>query len=531
MKYLALKSLTFVVFIQFSLFGQDGSLDPDFGIDGWVTTDVGVIDIAKSVAEQADGKLIIGGITGPVEEYAFLLVRYNTDGSLDETFGIDGIVQTTFGEGLSDCNDIVIQDDGKVIAIGIYVSSEEEPGDLALARYNADGSLDETFSDDGKLLINTEPGGGHDGAFSAAIQADGKLVVLGFEYETDLKFTLLRFNTDGTLDGSFGTGGVVSPIFGDYSDEVEALDLAINDDGEIFVAASSLGLGGDVADFSVVKYDTDGLLDLTFGTDGQARTNLMSDGGTLSDDFAAGIGFQSSGKIIVTGMISGAESYFAAVRYEESGELDSGFGTDGVALVAESDLTVSTPTLIQLNDKIIIAGYADEGGFGSEFVMCRLTADGALDTDFGTDGIVHTNLTEGSDIVNAGLLTTDGQILLVGESATGDGLDNSVSLVRYLNVGDAGIFEGDQSATELHIYPNPVQDSFTVSYQLDKAENLSISLYSIRGEIVYSFLNSAQRQPQVYQENFQLLSPLASGEYLLVFETESWSTSRKITAE
>lgn len=531
MKYLAVKSLLLVVFVQFSLFGQDGSLDPDFGIDGWVTTDVGIIDIARSVVEQADGKLIVGGITGPVEEYAFLVVRYNTDGSLDETFGIDGIVQTTFGEGLSECNHVVIQDDGKVIAMGIYVSAEGEPGDLAIARYNTDGSLDETFSGDGKLLINTEPGGGHDGAFSGAIQEDGKLIVLGFEYETELKFTLLRFNTDGTLDDSFGTGGVVSPISGDYSDEVEALDVAINNDGEIFVVASSLGIGGDVADFSIVKYDADGLLDLTFGTDGQVRTNLVSDGGTLSDDFAAGIGFQSSGKIIVTGMISGTESYFAAARYEESGELDLTFGTDGIAIVPQSDLTVSTPTLIQLNDKIILAGYADEGDFGSEFVMCRLTANGVLDADFGTDGIVHTNLTEGRDRVHAGLLTTAGQILLVGESATGEGLDNSVSLVRYLNVDDAGLFEGDETTHELHIYPNPVQDSFTVSYKLDKAERLSVNLYSIRGEMVYSFITNEQRQPNAYQENFQLSSPLASGEYLLVFETESWRTSRKITVK
>lgn len=233
-----------------------GTLDPTFGIGGQVVTDFSALvgfekaDVARDVAIQADGKIVVVG-SGSFEPI-FSLARYNPDGSLDTTFGEGGLVITSFGHtnpvtgepGRESAFGIAIQADGKIVVAG-FISYPGDPGtrgtiDFALARYNPDGSLDTSFGAGG--LVTTDFDSMMDQARDLAIQSDGKIVVVGFTgpslpSETPVDFALARYNPDGTLDVTFGTGGRV--VTTDFNFTSFAESVAIQSDGKIVVAGST----------------------------------------------------------------------------------------------------------------------------------------------------------------------------------------------------------------------------------------------------------------------------------------------------
>ncbi|MEV6050381.1 calcium-binding protein [Streptomyces sp. NPDC052107] len=264
-------------------YNTDGSLDTTFNGTGAVTTDFGGgEDVAFGVALQADGKIVAAGSTNAFGGLDFALARYNLDGSLDTTFGTGGKVVTDFGTGDNDiANGVVVQTDGKIVAAGSGVSGSTL--DFALARYNTDGSLDTTFGTGG--LVTTDFGGDNDQALGVALQNDGKIVAAGFTNAGGTNdFALARYNTDGSLDTTFGTGGKVITDFGGTIDE--AFGVAVQTDGKI-VAAGITNAGGTF-DFALARYNTNGSLDTTFGTGGKVTTNFggsdVARGVTLQTD-------------------------------------------------------------------------------------------------------------------------------------------------------------------------------------------------------------------------------------------------------
>src|SRR6266566_313079 len=185
-----------------------GDLDSSFGTGGLVTTDfAGRGDFGLAVALQSDGKIVAAGNSSAVGVFSvnFALARYNTNGSLDSTFGTGGTVLTSFGGNLSAAFDVAVQPDDKIVAVGVAGS------DFGIARYSANGTLDPTFGSGG--LVTTDFGGS-DQANGIALQPDGKIVVVG---PLQGKIGVARYNTDGSLDSTFGSGGKVmtdaSPSF------------------------------------------------------------------------------------------------------------------------------------------------------------------------------------------------------------------------------------------------------------------------------------------------------------------------------
>ena len=213
-----------------------GGLDPTFSDDGRQITDFGDSESGQSVAIQPDGKIVVVGRTygGPSGAQDFALARYNPDGSLDTSFSDDGKQTTAFPEA-SSASAVVLQTDGKIVVVGIGggVSSY----DFAVARYNPDGSLDATFSDDGRQTTDFE--GYTDAAYAVALQPDGKIVAVGGGGDD---FGLVRYNTDGTLDTSFSGDGKQSthPGASGY-DSDSAHAVTIQADGKIVVAGVSDG--------------------------------------------------------------------------------------------------------------------------------------------------------------------------------------------------------------------------------------------------------------------------------------------------
>ncbi|MCI0529632.1 MAG: hypothetical protein L0Y56_19490, partial [Nitrospira sp.] len=191
-----------------------GDLDPTFGTGGKAITDFGGSDQASAIALQANGKIVVAGSSEIDGFLDFALARYNTDGSLDTSFGTAGKVTTDFGGSNGGAFAVALQQDGRIVAAGRTFIFFGLTSDFALARYNTDGSLDTSFGTAGK--VTTDFGGNNDGVFAVALQADGKIVAVGSSQIGIMNsdFALARYNPDGSLDSSFGSGGMVTTDFG-----------------------------------------------------------------------------------------------------------------------------------------------------------------------------------------------------------------------------------------------------------------------------------------------------------------------------
>ncbi|MBE9211527.1 DUF4347 domain-containing protein [Plectonema cf. radiosum LEGE 06105] len=291
--------------IAIARYNADGSLDNQFGNSGKVVTDFeNKNDYVKTVAIQSDGKIIVGGriqSNNTHHDPDFALIRYNTDGTLDTGFGVGGRVITAVTSGQDLIDTIIIQPDGKILAVGSAGLS-----DFALVSYNVDGSLNTSFGNGGKVL--TDFGNKWDFGNFAAIQPDGKIVVAGFTGDIDVEasFALARYNADGSLDSSFGNNGkVVTAIGNSYA---WAESLVITPSGKIIV--SGVVRTNDKHDFTVVAYNSDGSLDQSFGDSGKVITIANQSRYSYRDTSMA---LQSDGKIIVAGS---GNNDFTLMRYE-----------------------------------------------------------------------------------------------------------------------------------------------------------------------------------------------------------------------
>jgi uncharacterized delta-60 repeat protein len=337
-----------------------GNLDLTFSTDGKLTTSFAVDDYAEAVAIQSNGRIVVAGYSGPSGNRDFAVARYNGNGTLDASFSTDG-KQTTdfFGE-----NDFVlavaIQDDGKIIAAG-QVSSENAGTDFGLARYNTNGTLDATFSGDG--LVTTDFSGGNDSAADILIQPNGKIVVGGLAQSngTGNDFALARYNTNGTLDATFSGDGKTITDFGDNS---EANGIALQSTGRI-VAAGWVYAGGVNAKFALARYNGNGSLDNgslsdstpndEFGTDGLAMTDFFN-----HFDIAHDVAIQSDDKIVAVGYATHPGYDFAVARYEADGALDNSFSGDGKLTTGffNNRYDEAKAVAIQPDGKIVVAGTA-----------------------------------------------------------------------------------------------------------------------------------------------------------------------------
>jgi len=312
-------------------YDAEGVLDAGFGSGGKVTTTFGsTADLAQGVALQPDGRIVVAGSSGYPQQRdeAFALARYNVDGSLDLGFGTGGKVTTKFSSpGDDSARALVLQPDGKIVLIGSdFVATREGASDFALARYDIDGSLDRTFGTGGK--VTTTFGSGSDLANAAVLQPDGKLVVAGYTYVGGVAgqsyFALARYRTDGTLDPSFGSGGRVTTDFGPGGGSAWA--AALQPDGKILAAGT--GPGGT---FALARYRTDGTLDPSFGTGGTVTTPV----GLRDEGFANALALGPAGLVVAGGWSSSCTYQdFELARYMPDGSLDASFGsTDKRCLV------------------------------------------------------------------------------------------------------------------------------------------------------------------------------------------------------
>ncbi len=418
-----LRLFIFIMLLQSLLVATDGDIDTSFGVDGKVITDVGDSwSKTYSVAIQNDGKIVAAGYSYNGSNEDFALVRYNTNGTLDTTFNSDGKVITDLGRDRDFGRSVAIQNNGKIVVAGYSYNGSDN--DFALVRYFSSGTLDWFFGDHGKVI--TDLGGSYDEARSVAIQNNGKIIVAGYSWNgSNYDFSLVRYCADGSLDIKFGIGGKVITDMGSHNGDY-ACNIAIQSDGKIVVAGYTGSSGNE--DFALVRYNGNGILDTTFSDDGKVITDL---GGF--DDRACGVAIQNDGKIIAAGNShsshNGVDSDFALVRYDANGTLDTSFGANGIVTTNMGGHDGGLSVAIQYDGKIIVAGFGDNGS-NNDFALVRYNSDGTLDTTFSDDGKVTTDLGGHGDVARSVAIQSDGKIVVAGSSNSGSNSDFAV--VRYI---------------------------------------------------------------------------------------------------
>lgn len=401
-----------------------GALDTTFNATGIVTTTIIFNDTAEAVALQPDGKIVAAGNSWTANSgtTAFALTRYNANGSLDATFNTTGKVVTAVGFS-SGAHSVATQPDGKIVAAGWSYTYPRTV--FALIRYNANGSLDTTFNTTGKVTTVIGSGNSSSNAYSVAIQPDGKIVVAGDSHSsTQTVFSIARYNSNGTLDTTFNSSGIVTIAI--RSDN-RARSLTLQPDGKI-VVAGAFNTGTQYV-FALTRYNSNGSLDTTFNTTGIVSTAIGY------NDEAYSVVMQSDGKIVTVGYShNGTQNVFALTRHNANGSLDTTFNATGIVttLIGTSDGANSVS--IQPDGKIVAAGASSQGS-QNIFALTRYNADGSLDPTFNTTGVVIT-LIRSFNGANSVALQPDGKIVVVGASKN-PSEQFAFALMRYL--GDTQI--------------------------------------------------------------------------------------------
>jgi uncharacterized delta-60 repeat protein len=382
-----------------------GLLDPGFGESGAVRDDrAGGSDSALAMVLEPDGGVTVAGKTAGPGGDDFVLARYDSTGALDQGFGAGGYVTFDVAGGDDAAFALARQPDGGLLAAGY--TAPGRPGDLAIARFNADGSRDAAFGEDGRFLFDVA--GDADILSAVAVQPDGRILAAGSAIGDGSRGVVIRLTADGALDPTFGEGGLVRT--GPPGGHTELFALALRAGGRIVVAGRTV-VEGDV--FFLAALEADGSPDRSFGDGGVVITDLAG-----SSDSAFGLGLLADGRIIAAGgTLVGGEDLVAVARYDATGRLDPSFGEGGAATfdVAPGSDEAFALTL-QPDGAIVLAGGAITEA-GEDAFMARVTSAGRLDAGFAEGGVFVFDAGGGIHELRAVALQGDGRITAAGRTA------------------------------------------------------------------------------------------------------------------
>jgi len=495
-KFYGMKYPSIILYIVFSffvsnIFAQDGQLDTSFGDNGFVVTDISgqsAVDIGEAVTQQNDGKIVMVGRSEVGSNvYDAVVVRYMPDGSLDTSFGVNGIVFTDLGSNFDTYASVEIQNEEKILVSAKYFLGE---GDFVLVQYLPDGSLDTSFGNGGMVFTDL----GEDDTFGEmTLQPDNKIVVVGTSEISGIgKLTLLRYLPDGNLDPIFGNNGILITNVSSSADGVTTIKVL--DNGKILVGARINST------FQLHKFEWDGSIDTSFGNLGVVVIGIASTSETNTFDLT------TEGKIVVAirRQISSQEWEGVLIRYLPDGALDISFGTDGIAVMSNENFR-PRKILIQPNQKMLILGNAPFLPDSNDCIVTRYKMNGSLDTTFGPGGAATQSEYFGGNF----MLQEDGKIVWVGAEL----FITDIVLVRYLNDPFTNGLD-DQLLNNLKVYPNPSLGNFTIEYDFIVGADIPYHIVDVSGKVLQKgFLSENQTRVD--------LSVAESGMYLLTTSAQT----------
>jgi uncharacterized delta-60 repeat protein len=411
-----------------------GAPDTTFGTGGTVNiANAGALDgnggvaVYPSTAGVDAGKIVTGQGYVSGGRNVFAVFRYTKDGLPDTSFGSGGLAFTPVGVGDALISGLALQSDGKILVTGWAIANTRPLTDYAFAtvRFNTNGSLDATFGNGGIVITNiksaTGNAAGEDRASSVAVQADNKIVVAGFSQQggniyTE-NFALVRYTTNGTLDSTFGSGGIsITPNFGDGQDLANG--LAIQSDGRIVVAGQVIPSNGSAPLMAVARYTTGGQLDTTFNSTGfRTFAPLNSTNSGL-----IGVVVQGTA-IVVSGWCTLGPQDVALARLTTDGQIDTNFGGAHTGYAISLDMAIGRSLVQSLNGELYTSGRVDPAELPSsgsiDLGVAAFNADGTVDTSFGTGGDTALDYGGTDDRGRALAVQSDGKIVVTGISNPG----------------------------------------------------------------------------------------------------------------
>ena len=464
---------------------------------------------------QPDGKIITAGISDGADGYFIAMARHLSDGTIDsDNFGDSGKVRIHF-VARDQANAIALQADGKIVIVGSEATSNAGSAiTQSIYRFNSDGSLDTTFGEHGLRVLKYD-GISSGQFFGVSIQADGKILAAGGKNANaqggSYGFGAMRFLPSGELDTTFG-------VFGKASISAQVLfnwvGCVFPPDGGVIMATYSFT---NQAEYLMARMDSLGNRDTTFGEKGILQTGINLTGNTITK-----LLLTSDDKLLFAGTtseIGTGQSQFSVFRFSLNGSIDSTFGTNGRTDVQLSNSDVLRDASIDNDGKILLVG-ASAGGFGFAG-LARLNKDGDMDTTFAPGGkfISDLNNNTGTHYLTKAISLSDGSILACGYnfgSGRGDFLLTKYSInttgVESNNVEQPNKFILEQN------YPNPFNPTTKIKYSIPAVENAdlrslqtTLKVYDVIGREVATLVNVNQQQGN-YEVTF-IANGLASGVY------------------
>jgi uncharacterized delta-60 repeat protein len=501
-------------FCTLSVISQPGSLDLTFGENGVVISpETPDEEQAYKIAVQQDGKIIIAGFVNAGGGQDFLVTRYLTNGSLDPDFGMNGIVSYDFGTVADVGVDLVIQPDGKILVGGYVNNVNITYDDYAMLRLNPDGSPDNSFGSGSFVVTDIEQK--WDNVYAMALQDDGKILLAGESYSLNFRrVCVCRYLPDGSLDNDFCCGGFAPFKIGMENDHPR--DIAIQEDGMYII----VGFFDDISDQAFIsRLDQDGNLDNDFGINGTATLDI----GGKDDRFNAVL-IQPDGKIVVGGMNGEPGNWdYLFARYNTDGTLDLSFGSNGIMLIDFSINDIALDMILQDDDKILCTG----GGY--QFELLRLNENGYPDLEFGNDGLVNTSFGNEYGFSRSLALQSDGKILVAGNVINNNEYD--LAICRYHAEENGLVPEYDPGVSSMLITPNPARENITLHFELKKSGNTSVELVDNNGQLITKLMTEKTMMAGKHKALINLPANLAAGIYFVHINSGSINMAQKIIVQ
>lgn len=502
-------------------------LDTTFADHGFSVVDHQTFESLACMAIQPDGKIVAAGFTEENHRTKFAVLRYHPDGSLDAGFGQSGIYTGQLQTTINIATAIDVQPDGKILVAGYCMSDvfQSFQENLFVLRLTAEGNADNTFGDGGFQVFDLFR---KERAVSIKAGPNGKIYVLGNSYKATLSdIVLLSYNSDGTPDANFGTGGYVKLANSGYSWNY-ATNMAIQPDGKIVIIADSR-VTSTGSNITLMRVHPNGSFDVGFNGDGKVTNSL-----SLKDDVPFSVVVLPDGKILVGGYSVGTDTKtnFAILKFTADGEFDTGFGNSGKVITPVGDGYGSIAELcVTPGGGILAVGTAKNTCSLFDYVVAKYDQNGVIQADFGDQGFLYTDFEQHYDGVSEARLTPDGKLYAVG---TGVNPANSISeflMVRYNVDLSVGTFSPSPGGAAFLLFPNPANSAnVTLQFNLEQTSDVAVDLFSLSGQNLGSLLRlTAAEGPQ--EHLLTLPAGLPKGCYLAGIHTGSGRTFIKLMVQ
>lgn len=453
-----------------------GILDTSFGNQGYAVVDVvpNEVDLSEDVVVCPDSKILMVGKVRRNNYFDVCLVRLLPDGNIDTDFGNQGIVITSASDESDFGMAVALQDDGKIVVAGYAMHDHY---DMMVMRYNEDGSLDDTFGDNGIASLSIDNKSSV--AETVAIQEDGKILI-GCYASSD-RFCVVRFNTDGSLDNAFGTNGyaLYEP---DYLSYIHSMD--IQSDGKII--AAGVGYMDNLPSFMIVRFNTDGSVDNSFGDNGKVKQHIGYGNDFANAVKVLDNGNILVGGHTWIANVPILQYDLALLMLNAEGQPDAQFGNNGVVTTHVVDAENYLFDLeVFPNNYIVAVGYAASEAEGTKIIAARYNSSGTLDLDFGNNNVGYELL--GIDDVE--MYAVGVGVQASSEGYVIGGYSNVSGSYNFCAARLHGGFDGleafKENNAQLHLWPNPVEDELHI--ELSDANNaLSYTVSDMSGCVTLS---------------------------------------------